>query len=700
MTQTLLLEIGCEELPTSFVRSALEQLPGLLTEELAKHRIEHGTVRSYGTPRRLTVIAESVHDAIVARTEEVIGPAESVARDKDGNWTKAADGFAKKNGVDLANASIVETPKGRYLRVERVLPAGQSSAFLPAVLSAVCARITFTKAMRWGSVETPFGRPVQWLLALFGTEVVSFSYVGLNSGRTTVGHRFLSPAAIECASADQYLALLRSVNVLADVDERRALQQQLLEQAATAEGGTVVRNATLEAEVLGLVEKPAVVTGRFDQSFLALPEELIETVMDHHQRYFAVRGADQKLLPLFLTTVNTAINPAKIRLGNERVLRARLSDARFFVDKDRSEPLANRSAKLQGIVYHKALGTYADKVARVVAIAEKVAPLIGADPALASQAAGLCKCDLVSLTVGEFPELQGYVGRDLARHEKLNDEVANAIAEHYQPRGAEDAIAPSPVGRAVALADRLDTLCGFFAIGEVPSGAGDAFGLRRAALGVIRTLVTEKNRISLSSLISQALSLFTAERFAKIDRAAVQSKLLQFFRERLEVALTQKYRVDVVRASMGVASDCDPYDISERAAAIHELRDQPSLTMAAKCIERATNISKDVLQGESKSTLRSFVSSHDYQLADEQSLKSAVLNTVDTVESAMKAYHYSSAVSAIANNLAEPLDGFFLRVFVMDEDAAKRDARLRLLKLVTLMSGELCQWELLVPAKS
>jgi glycyl-tRNA synthetase beta chain len=698
MTQTLVLEIGCEELPTSFVRAALEQLPVLLAEEFAKYRIEHGDLRALGTPRRLALLAHNVNPAIAQRTEEVIGPAESVARDSHGAWTKAAEGFAKKNQINLADATIVETPKGRYLRAERSLEAGVTQAFLPAILSNVCARLSFTKAMRWGTVETAFGRPVQWLLGLYGTQQIAFEFVGRTSGRTTLGHRFLSPAAIECKSADDYVALLRSADVLVDVDEREALQHSLLTAAAQAQNGTLVRNAALEAEVLGLVEKPAVITGHFDPAFLALPEELIETVMDHHQRYFAVRGADQKLLPVFLTTVNTALNPEKIRLGNERVLRARLSDARFFVDKDRSEPLANRSAKLQGIVYHKALGTYADKVARVVKLSAHLAPMIGADPALATQAASLCKCDLVSLTVGEFPELQGYVGRDLARHEGLDTTVANAIAEHYQPRGAEDATPSSAVGRAVAIADRLDTLCGFFAIGETPSGAGDAFGLRRAALGIIRTLTAQKNRVALAPLLTFGLALYTQERFAKLDRAQVVSKLVQFFRERLEVTLTQRFRVDLVRACLAVSTDCDPFDISERAEALHHLRDQPSLATAAKCIERATNISREVFAQESRESLLAFVRTFAYELADEKLLRDIVVETDAKVTAAMASYDYATVVAAIANNLADPLEGFFTRVFVMDEDAVKRDARLRLLKLVTLMSSELCRFDMLVAA--
>jgi glycyl-tRNA synthetase beta chain len=700
MARTLLLEIGCEELPTSFVRGALAQLPSLARDELARHRITHGAVRALGTPRRLTVVIDGVEEAIAPQTEVLLGPPESAAKDKDGKWTKAAEGFAKKNGLAIEALSIADTDKGRYLRAERVLAGGSAKDKLGDVLGSLCAKVSFEKSMRWADIDTAFGRPVQWLLALFGTDVVDFEFVRVRSGRSTFGHRFLAPERFELANADDYVSALRAKKVLVDPKERLDVQREGLVGAAQANGGTLVENSFLAEEVLGLVEWPFVVVGRFDEAFLTLPDELIETVMSFHQRYFAARSRDGKLLPLFITTVNTALDADRIRKGNERVMRARLNDARFFVDKDRSEPLSARSPRLSGIVYHQKLGTYADKVLRVEALSAEAAKVFGADAAQCVAAARLCKCDLLTLTVGEFPELQGFVGRDLARNDGLDAAVCEAIAEHYLPRGAEDSVALSKLGAALAVADRLDTLAGFFAIGQKPSGGGDPFGLRRSALGVLRTLLHHEARASLSALVTSALASYVGERFASLDRGAAHRDLVSFLRERLEVALSQRFGVDVVRACLETqGDDCDPFDVFERAQALHSLRGNPQLGLAAKCIERATNISKDVLAHESRTSLVEWLRGHSFAMDEERALQRVVLDVEAQVTGSVSNRDYRGAVSAIADGLTTPLDQFFSKVFVMDEDLAKRDARLRLLKLVTLTSGAVCRFDLLSDSK-
>ena len=305
MSRTLLLEIGCEELPASSVRGALEQLSRLVPEELSRARIAHGEVRTLGTPRRLAVMVKQVSPDVASRTEELLGPAEGSAKSPDGKWTKAAEGFARKNEIALDALSIVETPKGRYVRAEKTHPGGKTLDRLPELLHTVITRITFPKTMRWADNEIAFGRPVQWLLSMFGADVVPVSFVKLHAGRNTRGHRFLAPDPFDLANADEYVDHLRKRHVLVDADERRAVQYAALEKAAKAEGGELVRNAFLEDEVLGLVEEPFVVVGHFEEAFLMLPDELIETVMSHHQRYFAVRGKT-RLMPTFITTVNTA----------------------------------------------------------------------------------------------------------------------------------------------------------------------------------------------------------------------------------------------------------------------------------------------------------------------------------------------------------------------------------------------------------
>ena len=476
MPANLLLEIGCEELPTSFLDGALAQLATLIPEELQRARIAHGAVKTLGTARRLATVVEGLADTVEPREEELLGPPESAARTPDGKWSRAAEGFAKKSEVSMDALDIVETPKGRYLRAIKRTPGARTSELLPDVLATVCRRISFTKSMRWADLDTAFGRPVQWLVALHGDAVIPFSFAGHTAGRATHGHRFLTTdGPFELRTADDYVTAMHDAKVLVDTDARRALLLQGLLAVAAEEGGTLKRDAFLEGEVLGLVERPHVICGHFEERFLKLPAPLIESVMRGHQRYFAVARNDdpRALLPVFLTVVNTALDPALIRKGNERVMRARLNDARFFVEKDRSEPLSARGPRLAGIVYHQKLGTYADKVLRVEALSADCAKVFGAEASLCTEAARLCKCDLVALTVGEFPELQGYVGRDLARNDGLDATVCEAIAEHYLPRGAEDSVALSKLGAALAVADRVDTLAGFFAIGQKPSGGGD-----------------------------------------------------------------------------------------------------------------------------------------------------------------------------------------------------------------------------------
>ncbi len=393
MADTLLLEIGCEELPTSYLDGALAQLADIIPDELAKARITAGSVRVLGTPRRLAVLVHDVPSTVEARETELLGPAESAARTADGAWTKAAEGFARKNELRLEDLSIADTPKGRYLRAVKRVPGAETRALLPGVLTAACARVSFAKAMRWANLDTAFGRPVQWLVALLGGDVVPFSFAGISAGRTTRGHRFLSPAAFELAAADDYLRALANARVQADVAERRAAMMHTLRSAAENEGGMLREDAFLEREVAGLVEKPFVVLGRFDEAFLELPDLLVESVMRHHQRYFAVQRRDGsgRLLPVFLTVVNTALDSDTVRRGNERVMRARLSDAAFFVAQDRKNPLAYRVAALDAVVFHAKLGSYGDKTRRMAALSEFVAERFGTDRDHAKRAATLAK---------------------------------------------------------------------------------------------------------------------------------------------------------------------------------------------------------------------------------------------------------------------------------------------------------------------
>ncbi len=688
MASTLLLEIGCEELPTSFLDGALEQLATLVPEELTRARVTFGAVRVLGTPRRLSVLVHDVADSVSAREEELLGPAESAAKTPAGGWSRAAEGFARKNDLDLDALSIIETPKGRYLRAVKRTPGAEARALLPDVLGTVCRRITFAKSMRWADGDATFGRPVQWIVALLGDAVMPFAFAGVTAGRTTRGHRFLAPATFDLARADGYVEALAAAHVQVDTDARRIGMMAALHEAAAQADGTLREDAFLEREVTGLVEEAFVVLGRFDEAFLQLPDALIESVMRGHQRYFAVQRPDAtkaegngRLRPAFLTVVNTALDEATIRRGNERVMRARLSDAAFFVGQDRKQPLAARVADLDGVVFHAKLGSYGDKARRLGHLAPSLAAAFGVDATECARAATLAKADLVTLTVGEFPELQGEMG---AYHARLDGEpgaVADAIGEHYQPKGATDDVAPSAMGAVVAIADRVDTLVGCLAIGLRPTGSEDPFGLRRLAGGVVRTLLHHGVRLSLTTLAGAAWDVYAAENGkmlaaatgAKTTREALIATVVEFCAERLRVLLEARFGRDPVAACMAAGKD-DPVDVAERVEALATFWKTPAAADLGVAFKRVFNISREAPAGE----LTTDDLGRLTQPA-ETALLEAFGRTRAELEPLWEARKYTDALDLIARSLRAPVDRLFTEVFVMDKDEAMRASRLRLL---------------------
>ncbi|HEX7452080.1 MAG TPA: glycine--tRNA ligase subunit beta, partial [Polyangiaceae bacterium] len=441
MSEDLLLEIGVEELPASFVAQAVEALPGLLEARLRELRLSHGRIRALGTPRRLALIAEGVASAQPDLDEEVLGPPARVAFDADGKPTKAAQSFATKIGVALDALFRKATDKGEYVAGRRVETGAPAATLLPAVLTEVCGKIPFRKSMRWSDGDTAFGRPVRWLIGLLGATELRFQFAGVSAGRVSYGHRFLSPGAIHIADAASYVAALRSAHVLVDPAERTQVMVERLAEAAKSIDGVLIEDAFLVEENASLVEEPQVVVGNFEAKFLALPERVILDVAKGHQRYFGVRNKQGGLLPNYLTVVGTALKPANIQIGNDRVMRARMADAKFFYDEDLKLPLAKRGAELDGIMFHKRLGSVGDKVRRMVALVPVLGKKLGLSAeviAVATEGARLAKCDLVSLMVRELPELQGEMGQAYGLAQGLSADVAAVIAEHYQPRGADD----------------------------------------------------------------------------------------------------------------------------------------------------------------------------------------------------------------------------------------------------------------------
>ena len=691
MSEDLLLEIGVEELPAGFVAQAVEALPGLLESRLRELRLDHGSVRALGTPRRLTVIVPSVATAQPDLDEEVLGPPARVAFDADGKPTKAAHSFASKIGVAPEALFKKATDKGEYVAGRRVEAGAPALGLLPAVLAEVCGKIPFRKSMRWSDGETAFGRPVRWLIGLFGSTELSFEFASVKSGRVSYGHRFLAPGAIEIENASSYVAALRNVHVLVDPAERKQVMVDRLAEAAKSIDGKLIEDAFLVEENASLVEEPQVVVGNFEEKFLALPERVILDVAKGHQRYFGVRDKQGGLLPKYLAVAGTALKPDIIRIGNDRVMRARLADAKFFYDEDLKVPLAKRAADLDGVMFHKRLGSVGDKVRRMVALVPLIGKKLGLGDeviAVAQEGAALAKCDLVSLMVRELPELQGEMGSAYGLAQGLKPAVATVIAEHYQPRGADDPTAEHDAGALVALIDRLDTLVGCFAIGLLPTGAADPLALRRAAIGVLRTLLAKRWRLGLVDAIQSCYGAFSGVKL-DLDAQATADKLGGFLRQRLRGVLSEPG--DVVDACVAASAD-DPYDVQLRAAALGKIEESVR-TKAGEVFKRAANIAKEATPGDlvAPGSVQPEVHPSEARVFEAFATLKAALGGGTTAED------YERALTAIAA-FAPVLAQFFEDVFVMVEDPPLRQNRLRLMRETHVLCSRFANFNLLVKA--
>jgi glycyl-tRNA synthetase beta chain len=693
MHRDLLFEIGVEELPSSFVAGALAALPGLASKRLKELRLGHGVLRAYGTPRRLALVVEALADRQTDLADDLTGPPVTAAFDKQGKPTKAAEAFAKKLGCAVEELSQVETPKGRYLAGTRRLVGEPTVALLGPALTQLVSEIPFRKSMRWGGGDVTFGRPIHWLVALYGSEVVHMSFAGVTSGRATRGHRFLAPpGAIEIpvAAGSEYLALLRAARVLADPDERSKTMQQRLLEAARAVGGELIEDEFLIGENLGLVEEPHVITGTFDPSYLSLPEAVILEVMRGHQRYFGARGRDGKLKAVYLAVVNTANNADNVRRGNDRVMRARLADARFFYDEDLKTPLVARREKLAGIVFQNRLGHMLAKAERIESLTERLGALLRWSPEAvetAKRGARLAKCDLVSLMVGEFPDLQGTMGREYALAQGEPRLVADVIRDHYAPRGAKDDVAVDAPAALVALADRFDTLTGCFAVGLSPTGAADPFALRRAALGVLRTVIRKGYDLSMTAAVEQAYAGFQGVKL-DLPLADLLPKLGEFIRERLRGLLAADLPADVVDACLAADSD-RPADVLARAQALAALAGDVR-ARAGEVFKRATNIAKEAPSGPPLPPQDVAADSP----ATEVTLFSAFAGLGKELDAAREVKNFGKAFAAIAA-FAPALHRYFEEVFVMVDDDKVRGNRLRLMRAISERCSGIAHFQLL-----
>lgn len=672
MPKTMVFEIGVEELPSGPLYGAIEQLQTSVPKALDAARLEYDEVIIWGAPRRLVVLVSGLSLEQANAVDTFKGPSVKVAFAEDGTPTKAAIGFARGKGVPVESLTVVEDESGAYVYATVEVVGVPTKEVLPQLLARVAENIEWPKSQRWGSGDTRFARPVRWLLALLGGQVLPVEFAGLTAGRATYGHRLLAPGAIEIPTASEYpLALVRG-KVVADHSERARMLREGIETVAEQLGMKAVVSEKTFAEVVNLVEYPTVAVGTFDESFLTVPREILENAMGSHQRYFPLENPDGTLANRFIVAHNgDPVRTEEIVRGHERVIRARLSDGAFFYHEDLARPFESYAEKLDSIVFQQKLGSLGDKGRRIEDLAKKIADLSGApadERAYAARAAHLAKADLVTSAVIEFTDLQGVMGSYYATASGEAPEVARAIVEHYLPRFSGDAVPASTAGRLVAIADKLDTITGIFAAGKAPTGSADPFALRRSAIGILQILLADDAPASLSALISAALDGY--DKVLAYDPNRISADVNDFFCTRLATILRERgHAYDTVDAVLAVASD-DPADALARCEALSPFRessdDMEDLSVA---FTRARNLSQPSL---GTSVDRGIMGAEELALAD-------ALDRAETLAEALFAQRAYSAVLEAFAGMREPIDEFFTNVLVMSENAAERENRLRLL---------------------
>ena len=668
-----LVEIGIEELPPKSLFNLAQAFADGVAKGLGTSGVKHGEIEWFATPRRLAVRVNGLADHQPDQEIKRQGPAVANAFDASGQPTKAALGFAASCGVALDQLQQVDGPKGKVLQFVGVKKGEPTTSLLPGIVSTSLNELPIAKRMRWGAGEQEFVRPVHWVVMLFGSTVVEATVLGIPAGKQSRGHRFHAPQTITISSPAKYPeTLLEKGRVAVDASQRRESIRTGVNAIAESLGGVAVIEPALLDEVASLVEWPVPLAGRFDERFLDLPPEVIIATMQEHQRYFPVRGADGKLINAFITVANIeSRDPDKVRDGNERVVRPRLADAAFFWETDRKQRLEERCEALKSVTFQSKLGSLFDKSTRVESLASHIATIIRGDATLARRAAKLSKCDLLTAMVGEFPELQGLMGRYYATHDGEPAEVASALEEQYWPRFSGDQLPQTPTGIAVSVADKLDTIAGIFSIGQKPSGTRDPFGLRRAALGVLRICVERKLDVDLYQLVETAV----AQQPIPAPTEAVE-EIWTYLMERLRgsylEAADQGVTTEMFDAVLGSRSH-SPLDFDLRLDALKSFLALPEAQALSAANKRIANILRKVPEAVSGA-----VSTDRLQDPAERALFEHVIATERGVNPLLARREYAAALTHLAS-LREDVDRFFDSVMVMAEDAEVRANRLALL---------------------
>lgn len=668
--RSLLLEIGTEELPPVALPVLSAALAENLRKGLAAAGIAHGKLRSFATPRRLAVLIEDCSEKAPDRQVERRGPPVANSFDASGAPTQAARAFAASCGVEVDQLSRMSSDKGTWLSFRGTEPGAATSASIAGIVREAIAGLPTPKRMRWGERSAEFVRPVHWIVLLFGDEVLPVEILGLPTGRITRGHRFHAPRLISLKNADAYPAALRRAKVVADFAVRRESIRGAVIALAEELGGRALIEPRLLDEVTALVEWPVPIAGRFEERFLALPREVVIATVQDHQRYFPVEGIDGKLAGRFITVSNIASrDPAKVREGNERVVRPRLSDAAFFWEQDVKLPLDAYAAKLDGVTFQAKLGTYADKTRRVRELAVAIGARIDAGPDVA-RAAALAKADLMTAMVGEFPELQGTMGRYYAAKQGESAAVCLALEEHYLPRHAGDALPTGKMGQALALADKIDSLVGIFSIDQKPTGTKDPFGLRRAALGVLRILLEGDLDLDVQDLLD------LSARLQPNPKPGTAGEVYAFMLERLRGLLAERVpgtTIEMIDAVQSVGRT-SPADIEARLRALQQFLQLPDAASLAAANKRIANLLKKTAEGATGS-----VDPARFTEPAERELYAALQLLEPPVTAAMARGGYGESLALLAS-LRAPIDAFFSAVMVMDENLSRRENRLALLR--------------------
>jgi glycyl-tRNA synthetase beta chain len=675
--QDLLFEIGTEELPPKSLRRMRDALQAAIDSLLDECHLTHGASRSFATPRRLAVLVRDVPLKQPDRDVTRRGPALDSAFDADGKPTKPAEGFARSCGVSVDELDRLETEKGAWLAYNASETGKTAAEIIPEIIEKALRAIPVARRMRWGDSDFEFVRPAHWIVLLLGDKPLPVQLLGLTAGRYTRGHRFHhnEPIAIE-APADYADLLEKRGHVMADMEQRCDSIRTQVTEAGAALGGTARIDEDLLDEVTALVEWPVAITGSFEARFLDVPAEALISSMQAHQKFFPVSGPNGQLMPNFITIANIASHdPDQVQAGNERVIRPRLEDAAFFWAQDRKHSLASRAGQLDGMTFQQQLGSLGDKQRRVTALAGYIAEKQGFNKSQAQRAATLGKCDLVTSMVFEFPELQGIMGRYYAQHDGEDDAVAVALDEQYQPRHAGDELPASPIGQTLAVAERLDTLVGIFAIGQSPSGDKDPFALRRAALGIMRIVIERQLDIDLRELIDTAASLFPAS----VNTGAITDELFAFMMERLRSwYLDAGYETPVFDAVLA-RQPSRPLDFDSRIQAVKAFQALPESASLAAANKRIRNILR-----KAETDVPAQYRQDLLVEKAEQELAGAIATQADAVKPLFARREYTRALSLLAG-LQAPVDRFFDDVMVMADDAALRDNRLALLNILSAL---------------